>query len=886
MTDPQVKRPGIWLWLIQLIGVIVPRRWRADWKQEWEAELRYRELQLAEWERLDLRHRIGLSWRSMSALWDALLLQPRRWEDEMFQDLRFGVRLLRKNPGLTFIAIVTLGLGIGANSSIFNLLDRILVKPLPVDHPEQLVAFVRDANGEPSIFSYPLFDDLRKRNEVLSGLLAYFQQPFSLTNGDQTERVVGQIVSGNYFDVLGVQPAIGSFFLTEEDRTPGSNPVAVISHGLWRRRFAADPAVIGKTVELNAYRYTIVGVSPAEFTGTTRGTVSDVYVPMMMQVQAQPGQNSKLDSPNSGWLRLIGRLKPKVSRQQAQVALSLLREEPRQAGKGSKGSEVTRILLMDGSHGFYDTVRDLSQPLKLLMGVVGFILLIACANLANLLLARGSSRRREMAVRLAIGAGRGRIVRQLLTESTILAATGGCAGWLVALWLTRFLLGFQQRTSYVPRAIDGSLDLRTLAFTLGLTLLTGFLFGLAPALQGSRSDLVVGMKDGVQAGSIGRFNLRRLLVVIQVALSVVVLIGAGLCLKSLGALREVDPGLEPAKVVTASFSLSQSGYDEARGREFVSQMTQRIGALAGVEGVAFVNIVAFSDLFWFGSATIEGYQAQPNERLAFDFNAISPDYFKTVGTPLVSGREFTPRDAAGSPNVIVINEAMARRYWPGQDPIGRRTSRGEVVGIVRDSREKGLRSDPRPAIYLPLLQNYQPDLTVLVRTALDSRQVIAAIRREVQSVEPSLPLHNLQTLAAQRDGSLYPERLAATLLTIFGCLALLLAAIGIYGVMSYAVAERTREMGIRSALGAQPGKLMRLVIGQGMAPAVVGLAIGSGASLMLTRLMKSLLFGVSATDPVVFAAIPLLLGMIALLACYVPARRAMRVDPVTALRHD
>ena len=880
------------LWLIRVIGVIVPRRLRADWRQEWEAELRHREQLLAEWDRLDWRNKLNLLRRSLSAFWDALSLQPERWEDEMIQDLRYGVRMLLKNPGFTLIAVFTLSLGIGANTAIFTLLDKVLIRSLPVEQPHQLVLLARDAGRAPGIFSYPLYADLRDRNEVFSGLVAYFQQPFSLSDDSQSERVIGQIVSGNYFAALGVRPALGRFFLPEEDRTPGTHPVVVIGHGLWRRRFGADPAVIGKTVGLNGYRYTVVGVAPSEFTGTTRGTVNDVYVPAMMQTQAQPGRNSKLDDRDSGWLGLIGRLKPKVSRQQAQSALSTLTDEVEKAFPGTTAR--AKAMLVDGSRGYTERVKDLSLPLKLLMGVVGFVLLIACANVANLLLSRASARRKEIAIRLAIGAGRSRVVKQLLTESAILAALGAGAGLLVASWLTDLLLGFQQQTNFVPRAFDGGLDVRALGFTLGLSLLTGIVFGLAPALVASKPDFVAALKEDTPGLGRGarRLSLRNLLIVTQVALSLVVLIGAGLLLKSLRALQAIDPGFEPAKVVTASFDLSNNGYDEARGRQFIAQLSERVAALPGVEAVSLARGVALSGFVWIRSATIEGYQPQPNERLAFNFNVISQNYFQTLGTPLARGREFTAQDRAGAPRVVIVNEATARRYWPGQEAVGKRLKYGnvdqfaEVVGVVRDSKEKGLTADPRPAIYAPLLQQYAPDLTLHVRTATAAPTLLAALRREAQSLDPTLPVYNLQTLAQQKDGSLYTERLAAALLTLFGLLALSLAAVGLYGVLSYAVTERTREMGIRTALGARPRDLLKLVVGQGILLTLVGLVIGLGAAFALTRLMEKLLFGVSATDPLTFVVIPLLLAGVALLACWIPARRATRMDPLAALRHD
>ncbi len=879
---------GPHLRLIALVGLIVPRRLRADWRQEWEAELQCREMLLADWDRLDRRHKFDLLRRSTSAFWDAVWLQRRRLEDDMFQDLRFGARLLLKNPTFTLIAVVTLALGIGANTAIFTLVDKILIRPLPVERPDQLVTFSTDAGGAPAIVSYPRYTDLRDGNGVLSGLLAYTQRPFSVGDGVRNERVIGQMVSGNYFTVLSVQPALGRFFLPEDDRTPGTHPVAVIGHALWQRRFAADPAVVGKKITVNAHDYTVIGVAPAEFVGTTRGTVTDLYVPAMMQPVVM-GTDSYLERRTAGWLQLFGRLKPGVTREQAQAALGLLPDEagaiPGKKDTWRLGAPKNQILLLDGSRGYMDRVTDLSLPLKLLMGVVGFVLLIACANVANLLLARASVRQKEIAVRRAIGASRLRIVRQLLTESTILAVLGGCGGLLIAYRVTGVLLRFQEQTNFVPRTFDGSLDGRTLAFTLGLSVLTGTLFSLAPARHASKPDVLSALKAETPAG-LPRWSLRHLLVVAQVALSLVVLIGAGLCVKSLRALQEIEPGFQPAKVLTASFDLGMNGYDEARARKFIPELSERIARLPGVEGVSLAHIVAFSDSFWVSGATIDGYVPQPGERLAFDFNAVGPAYFKTIGTPLVSGREFTDADTADAQRVIVVNETVAQHYWPGQDPVGKRTSRGVIVGVVKDTREKGLIEMPHRTIYLPLLQSYSPDLTLHVRAATDPRALVAALRGELQSMDPTLAIYNVRTLEEQKDGSLYTERLAAALLTLFGVLALTLAAVGIYGVLSYSVTARTREIGIRLTQGAQPLDLLTLVVRQGMALTVVGLVIGVGASYALTRVLQGLLFGVSATDPMTFVVIPLLLAGVALLACWVPARRATRMSPMVALRYE
>jgi predicted permease len=812
--------------------------------------------------------------------------------DRLGQDLRFGWRMLRKNPGFSLIAILTLALGIGANTAIFTLLDKVLIRSLPVEQPQQLVVFAKDASGAPVSFSYPMFAELRTHDQSLSGVAAYTQQPFSLSDGSRTDRVIGQIVSGNFFEVLGLRPALGRFFLPVEDHTPGSHPVTVISYGLWQRRFGADPAVIGKTINLNAYQYTVVGVTPKEFTGTTRGTVNDVYVPTMMQVQAQPGRNSKLEDRGSGWLNLFGRLKADAGRAQAQAALTALSAESKKAFPGS--TDPAAIILVDGSRGFTGRITDLTLPLKLLMGVVGLVLLIACANIANLLLARSAARRKELAIRLAIGASRWRIVRQLLTESLILAAIGGSAGLLVAAWVTRLLLGFQEQTNFVPRSLDGSLDGRVLWFTFGLSLLTGLVFGLAPALQATRTQFATVLKEDAQlvGGSARRLSPRHFLVIVQIALSLVVLIGAGLCVQSLRRLQAIDPGLEPAKVLTASFDLNLNRYNEARGQEFFAKLTERVAALPGVESVSLARGVAFSAFVWLRSANIEGYQPQPNERMAFDFNVISPNHFRTLGAPLVRGREFNAQDTADAPRVVIVNEAMARRYWPNEDAIGKRLKYGnldrfaEVVGVVRNTRDKGLIVDPRPAIYIPLQQQYMGDLTLHVRTASEKASMLAALRREAQALDAQLPVFNLMTLADQKDGLLYTERMAAVLLTLFSSLALILAAIGLYGVLSYAVTQRTREMGIRRALGARAGDVTWMVIGQGMKLTLIGLSLGLAAAFALTRLLEKLLFGVSPTDPLTFALITLLLAAVAFVACWVPARRAATVDPLTALRQE
>jgi len=872
--------------VIALLRLLVPRHQRAEWRQEWETELAYREDDGA-----------GVLFRrSTSAFWDALWLSRKRLEAGMLQDLRYGIRLLVRQPGFTAVAIATLALGIGANTAIFSLLDKVVLRALPVEQPDRLATFVHGPDNAPLILSYPSYAALCDRAALVPSIAAYGMRPFTIGDGATADRVTGAIVSGNYFSVVGVRPAIGRFFSQDEDRTPGTHAVVVLGDGLWRRRFASDPAVVGRQVALNGRPFTIVGVAPPEFTGTTRGTVSDLFVPMMMAGSVLPGSSGILTRATWGWLRMIGRLAPGATHAQAQASLAPIladlnigRKPAMKPDQANLAGTPPQVLLLDGRRGYEEEVVDLQLPLKLLMGAVGFVLLIACANVASLLLARALTRRQEIAIRLAAGAGRARIARQLLTEGLLLSFLGGAAGVFVAARLMAFLTGFQQQVTFTPRTLDGSLDLRALAFTVTVSMLTGIVFGLLPARQALSPDVVAGLKGDAAGKGHRGWALRSALILGQVALSVVVLVGAGLCVKSLRALQAIDTGLDPSHVVTASFALELNGYDEARGRQFIDTVSRRLTALPGVEGAAFGNIVAFSDYFWISGATLEGYDQAPGERMGFDFNAVGPDYFRTIGAPLAAGREFTARDTTGAPLVVMINEATARRYWPGQNAVGKRIKRGpwlEVVGVVRDIRVKKVSAAATPTIYLPLLQDYTSDVTVHVRSAADPRSMLTRVRQEIQAIDPAVSVFNLQTLSAQKDGSLYTERLSATLLALFGALALALVAIGLYGLLAYAVAERTREIGIRMALGARRGDVLALVIRRGLVLTVAGSVAGVGLSLAAVRGIERLLFGVSATDPQTFVIVPIGLTAVAFLACWLPARRATRLNPLEALRQE
>src|SRR5262245_2568312 len=854
------------LWLISFIGVIVPRRLRADWRQEWEAELRSREELLSEWDKLNWHTKLDLLRRSLGAFRDALLLQPRRLEDEMFQDLRFGLRMLFKNKAVTVVAVLSLSLGIGANTAIFSLVDRLLVRPLPVEEPERLVTLSKGA--APDLFdkfTYPDYADYRDQNEVFDGLVCFVEAALNLSERGQTERVHGLQVSGNYFSALRVTPALGRGFLLNEEREPDAHPVAVLSYGLRRRRFGADPSAVGKEITLNGQRRTVVGVAPAEFTGTIRGAAPDVYVPI------KPENNR-----HKYWLLLMGRLKPGVSRTQAQAAMNVLGPQIARLYPRPDGSPRVEppFLIEDGSQGHTYLLVKLSFPLKMLMGIVALVLLIACANVANLLLARARTRRKEIAIRMAIGAGRGRLVRQLLTESLLLATLGGGLGLWMAGPIGKLLASFTPPVGLgfsTPLSLEGGLDARVLIFTFCLSLLAGIIFGLAPALGATRTSLVTALKDGADDGAgmrgaglrgagLRHFNPSKLLVVAQVALSFLVLIGAGLCVRSLQRLQAVDAGFDPARTLVMSLDLGLSGYDEARGQIFYQQLVERWTRLPGVESASLGQLTPLSDDLLTRRTDIEGYEPQPGEKMSFFYNVVGPRYFEMLRTPLLSGRDFTPQDRAGASQVVIINETLARRYFPNGDALGKRLIFGayrgapiplqhlEIIGVVKDSKYLDMTEQPRRMMFLPLAQSYRPEMRLHVRTAQDTAAIIAAVRREAQKLDPNLPVYNIKTLEEQKDRSLYTARLAATLLSVFGGLALLLASVGLYGVMAYVVTQRRREIGVRLALGAQQRDVFRLVIKEGMSLVALGVALGLAGAIVGTRLLTTFLYGVQPTD--------------------------------------
>lgn len=809
--------------------------------------------------------------------------------ETFWQDLRYSLRVLLKKPGFTFTVVLTLALGIGANATIFTWIKAVLLEPLPgIEQPEELVEiWGATRNNSALSVSYLDYVDFRDRNEVLSGLIAHQVLPLNLGRSGKPERVWGATVSGNYFDVLGVRAAIGRTFLPEEDRTPNTHPVVVIGHGLWQRRFGSAPNVIGQTVTLNEHGFTIIGVAPKEFGSTSAGRALDVWTPVMMKdYVARP--HFSLTDRGSRWLMIMGRLRPGSTVARAQASIATIASQLERAYPQTNEQMGVTVYSLTRSP---NSLKRTMQPvLAILMAAVAVVLLIACANIANLLLARASSRRKEFAVRLALGASRRRLVRQMLTESLMLASLGAMSGLALASWTTRSLAAFLPPYGMVV-SFDTRPDAAVLGFTMALTMITTVLFGLAPTLQSSKPDLVGTLKDNTAALGHGqrRVSLRQALVVIQVALSMVALVSAGLFVRSLREANNTDPGFDPKGVLLASFDPFLSGYNDNRGREFYRRLVERIETVPGIQSVSLARRLPLTlSGIAFSTVAIDGYTPGRDEDMRLNYETVGPKYFQTMRIPLVQGRDFDERDHEQAPDVVIINETMARRYWADGDALGKQIKLGKdwlkIVGTAKDAKYRRLSDPPRPFLYLPLLQDYRSNMILVARTAVDPRTVLHTVQAEVAALDPEMPLFDVKTLEEHIGISLFLQRMAATLLSIFGLLALSLAAMGLYGVMAYSVSQRTRELGIRISVGAERRDIFRLILGQGLALSILGLLGGLVAALAVTRLMTSFLFGVSATDPLTFTSIALLLIGVTLLACYFPARRATRVDPMIALR--
>ncbi len=905
------------VWLIRFIGVIVPRRFRARFRQEWEAELEFREALLAKWGRLDWDNKLELFRRSLGAFWDALLMQPRRLEDEMFQDLRYGARMLLNSKMFTLVAVLSLALGIGANTAIFSLINALMLRTLPVKDAQELALFSVVGAKEPSYhLNYPLYEMFRDRNQSFTGVItsgnvgrARLMAPEPGAGG-AVESVQRQEVSGNFFSVLGVGAVVGRALAEADDNPANAELAAVISYGFWQRRFGLDPDVVGRRITLDNTVFTIVGVAPPGFFGIEVGTRPELWT----SIKAL--DHPMLRQSNAWTEQVMGRLRPGVSLAQAQAEMNVIFRQQLDEIAGARGANWTpaqrrrhfesRISLEAGSAGWTMLRQKFQQPLLILMMTVALVLLIACVNIANRLQARAASRRKEIAVRLALGAGRFRLARQLLTESVLLAMFGGAAGLLFARVCARALV------AYLPQQNRGVLDVtpdaRALTFTLAVSVLTGLLFGLAPAWQATRVNLTSSLK--VQTGASADRSclaLNKLLVVMQVALSLFLLIGAGLFVRSLRNLRTLDAGIDYENIVQFSID-SGSGYDAAQRSNLQKQMLARLETLPGARSATFSSGVLLSgDLISF-RITVPGYTPGPDENLSCNALAVGPRFFETMRMPILAGRDFGPQDerpassgnnpgaksfessqpvADAPPLPAVINQAMARYFFGQQNPIGKRFSvlrraeqPYEIIGVVKDAKYMNLREQPPRTYY-----TYGSfGSTLHLRTDGDPAEYAATIQRVAREIDPQLQVFRLRTMKDVVDDSLVQERFIAQISGAFSLFALLLASVGLYGVMSYAVTRRTAEIGIRMALGARGADVVRMVMKETMLLVAIGMAIGLGAAMATTRLISSLLFDLSPNDPATIAAAGLLMAVVAAFAGYFPARRASRVDPMTALR--
>ena len=881
----QTTRFRFWFWLIRIVGVIVPRRLRADWKQEWEAELRYRESLLSEWDRLNRKTKLDLLRRSLGAFWDALALQPQRLEDEMFQDLRYGVRMLLKNPGFTTVAMVTLALGIGINTGIFSVVNAVLLRPLPFTDPARLVT-VWESNAEKrqthGAVGGANFTDWKNQNQVFDSLVAYFSWNYNLTGDDQSQRLEAAVVSAGFFQMLGADAALGRVLLPEDDQEANEN-VVVLSSALWQSRFGASREIIGQSILLNGLPHTVVGVLPAGF--DFPNDKIEVWRPMAMSSQMAQNREGK-------WLKVAGRLKTGVSLEQAAAAMDTISERLAESyPKTNAGWGVNLIPLHD------ELVGDVRGFLLLLFGAVLFILLIACVNVANLLLARAAVRQRENAIRAALGASRLRLLRQFLVENLLLATLGGLLGLALAFWSLDALVALSPKD--VPGLAKTAIDGRVLGFTVALSVLTTLLFGIVPAWQASKPDLNETLKEGGQSstGNAGR-RVQGALIIVEVAAGVVLLVGAGLMIHSFVRLRAVDPGFNPSNVLTMRIALSANKYGENhRSIAFFEEALERIKDLPGVVSAGAVQDLPMRKNEMSFAFSIEG---RPDTQVASHseaaYRAVTEDYFRTMRIPLVAGRGFTADDKLQTTPVVIINQTMARRFWPDEDPVGSRLRFGEpndpvytIVGVVGDIKHLGLAANESAAIYQPHAQKrfaWLRWMSLVVRTNTPPLSLIAAIRNRVGEVDRGQPLYDIVTMEQLLTESVTQSRFSTFLFSLFALLALTLAAVGLYGVMSYTVAQRTHEIGLRMALGAQAADVLKLVVARGMKLTLLGLAVGLGAAIALTRLLKALLFNVSATDPLTFVIVPGLLLGVTLVACYLPARRATSVDPLAALRHE
>ena len=847
------------------------------------------------------------------------------WLDIALRDLHYSFRMLARTPGFTAIAVLTLALGIGANTAIFTLLDQVLLRLLPVKNPQQLVLLSMrgshyGSNWGGNAISHPMYRDFQAHNEVFSEMFCRFPIAVSLSFGAQSERVAVELVSGTYFSTLGVGPARGRVFTPEDDRLPSGHPYVVLNYDYWKTRFASDPEILGKELTVNNYKMTVVGVAQQGFDGVELGHSPKIFIPIMMEPQVLVGNpTDMLKERRNRWVNAFGRLKPGVSQQLAKAALqpfmhSMLEQEVQEAAFAHASTYDRQEFLkcwidvLPGSQGRSYTRRQLSTPLWVLMATTGAVLLIACANLANLLLVRGSARTREIAIRLAIGATRWQIIRQLLIESLSLSFLGGIAGLAFAFWADKALMGVYLPSDSGGLNVSSVPDLRILLFTFAVTIFTGIIFGLVPALQTTKPNIAGTLKD--QAGAVvggGHHGLRKGLVVAQVTLSLLLLVGAGLFVRSLANLRNLGPGFPAEKLVGFNIDPSLNGYTSERLKVFYPQLLEVLSSIPGVQSAGLASMRILEDNEWDSGMSVEGFTpAKPDEHAEPFMNQISPNYFSTLGVPIVAGRDFNRNDNRDvkhgpeafnwAPTTVMINEKFAKKYFAGRNPIGLHLGFGtdpgtptdmEVIGVVKDFKYTNLRDEIPEQAFVPYLSDrFLGGLTVYVRTTMDPNPLMSTLRAKVRDLDANLPIYAMRTTEVQLNNSLSTERMIASLSAVFGFLATLLAVIGLYGVMAYAVAQRTREVGIRMALGAARGHVIWMVMREVLLLVAIGVAAGVISSLALTRVVQSQLFGLTPHDPFTLAMATAALVFVACAAGYIPAWRASRLDPTVALRYE
>ena len=834
----------------------------------------------------------------------------------LIQDLRYGIRNLLTRPGFSLIAIITLAIGIGANTAVFSIANGILFRPRPVAQPEQLVELYTGTRENPYHNSaYQDYLVFRDQAEIFSGLAVYHIGQFKLGGAEEVEQIWGETVSGNYFDVLGVKAANGRMFLAEEDQTPGTHPVTVISHNLWKRRFAADPAIVGRTITVNNQPLTVIGVAPPEYSGMIRGLGIDIWVPTMMVAQLMPERGAQmLTSRGNSWLFMVGRLRPDVTLENARARVELVSQQLKQQfpdswfdterGRNQTTEEFVTVLPESETRIHPQAHSSVYAAIGLVLAMINLVLLIACMNLAGLLLSRALERRREIAVRLALGARRSRIIRQLLTESVLLALVAGAAGALLGMWLTNLLVTFMPPLPEGVRlSLDLRMDLRVLAYTFGFSFVVGVFFGLLPALQASRANVVETLNRSSAAftGAYSRSRLRNGLIVAQVAFAIVLLVGAGLAIRSLQNIAPTRLGFDSTNLIVAPLGFSEQ-YDLTRKQTFYRELAERTRALPGVEEVSFISTVPGGLLGRsLQSIGIEGYQPAPGEKMEVDYNTISAGYLTTMKIPIVQGRDFSEHDRDGAPCVAVVNEAFQRRYFVDNRALGKRLNKFpsqpqkqicEIVGVVHDNKVQSLQKEPLPWFAFPLQQSDPSRMMMLVHSLGSPESVVPHVRSLIRSLEPDMPTSDVLTLNDTFKPFLFAYRVFGIVIGACGGLAVLLACLGVYGTVAYAVGQRTREIGIRIALGANKQHVLNLVIRQGLHWVIYGLVGGLVLAVVATRVLASsmfdvdLLYGVGTTDVLTYVLVTVLIVLSTLLACYLPARRATKVDPLEALRYE